>query len=103
MALNRHRRLRFGVVLLALFLVYVSSYLVLSRRGFAQADEWHAEGIYFLTPRDSPVWELCNYSLASIYYPLIFIDNALGTGRPVGQVPLRSLSDGMPQAPPNNA
>jgi hypothetical protein len=103
MGLNKYRRWVIVAVLLTLFSVYVSSYVVLSRRGFAQADEWHADGFYFFTPQDSTAWRFANYSLVVIYYPLIFIDNALGTGRPIAHEPLWRLSAARPEVPSNNA
>ena len=103
MALEKHRRWKIGAVLLGLFLVYVASYLMLSRRAFAQADEWDAEGFYFLAPRDSTAWRMSNYFLVFLYYPLISIDNALGTGRPIASEPLWNFSDGRPHAPPNTS
>ncbi|HUG20462.1 MAG TPA: hypothetical protein VMM56_15855 [Planctomycetaceae bacterium] len=71
--------------------MYVSSYLVLSRRGFAEADAWQAEGFYFLTPRDSAAWRFGNSSLDFIYTPLILIDNTIGTGRPVARSPMWNM------------
>ena len=43
---------RRAAILVSLLLVaYVASYLVLSRRGYAQADEWHLCGFYYFTPQ----------------------------------------------------
>lgn len=86
---NRLKIIR--TALIALLVVYVSSYLVLSRRGFAESDAWQAEGFYFLTPRDSAAWRFRNSSLVFIYTPLILIDNAIGTGRPVARSPMWNI------------
>jgi len=101
MALEKHRRWKIGAVLLVLFRVYVSSYLVLSHRAFARADEWDAAGFYFLAPRDSTAWRMSNYFLIFLYYPLISIDNALETSRLIAGEPLWNLSNGRPHTPPN--
>lgn len=86
---NRLKIIR--TALITLLVVYVSSYLVMSRRGFAEADAWQAEGFYFLTPRDSTTWRFGNYSLVAIYSPLILIDVAIGTGRPIAREPMWNI------------
>jgi hypothetical protein len=75
------------MVLIALLVVYVGSYLVLSRRAFAEADRWDIDGFYFLPPEDTNEWRFWNYTLVRVYYPLIVIDNGIGTGRPIGAEP----------------
>ena len=74
-------------------LFYVSSYLALSRRGFAQSDEWNLKGFYFITPTSHTAWQV-NWCLVIVYYPAIAIDNMLGMGRPVGSEPIYHLSLG---------
>jgi hypothetical protein len=91
MVVKRRIRRRWAI-LLVLLAAYIGSYLVLSRRGFAQADEWNAIGFYFFTPRETTTWRVCNYGCAKLYYPLIVIDNWLGIGRPVASEPLWHLS-----------
>ena len=71
---------------------YISSYLVLSRRGFAQANRMRVEGFYFLTPRDTNTWRQWNYGLARFYAPLIALDNGIGTGRQVASEPLWEIA-----------
>ena len=91
--MNADRRRKVAVIGLVLCVIYVSSYLALSRRGFAQADEWNAKGFYFITPSSHTAWQV-NWCLVIVYYPLIAIDNMLGTGRPVGSEPIYHLSVG---------
>ena len=91
--MNADRRRKVAVIGLVLCVIYVSSYLALSRRGFAQADEWNAKGFYFITPSSHTAWQV-NWCLVIVYYPLIAIDNMLGTGRPVGSEPIHHLSAG---------
>jgi len=79
-------------LLAVLLTVYISSYVVLSRRGFAQSDAWETEGFYFLTPENTDEWRFRNYPLVRVYYPLILIDNWIGTGRPIASEPLWGLS-----------
>ena len=78
MAVKKHRRTKVMSVVVTLCLAYVSSYLILFRRGFAQADEWNARVFYFVTPRNETTWRM-NWCLSVLYYPLIAIDSALGT------------------------
>lgn len=77
---------------MVLAIVYIGSYIALSRRGFAQADEWGVKGFYFFLPADTVTWRVCNYGCVVAYYPLILVDNWLGTGRPVAHEPLWHLS-----------
>jgi hypothetical protein len=85
------KRRRWPIVL-AILLVYVSSYYVLSRRGFAMGNRYGFKGLFFFEPRDSAVWRLSNYGCVFLYYPLIWIDVKLGTGRAPGSEPLWGLS-----------
>jgi hypothetical protein len=78
-------------IVLCLLLLYVGSYAVLSRRAFAVADATNAEGIYFVEPTTSAgcrLHELCS----TLYYPLLFLDNLFGTGRPAASCPLETLT-----------
>jgi hypothetical protein len=87
------RRRQIILFLIAMMVVaYVGSYVVLSRRGFAEADEAGLLGFYFVPYEDTETWWPRNYTLVCIYYPLIFIDYQIGTGRLPGCEPLRSLS-----------
>lgn len=79
------------VLIAFVVLVYVSSYVVLSRRGFAEADAQDAEGFYFLAPEDSDEWRFRNFTLVRVYAPLIAVDNAIGTGRGAASEPLWDL------------
>ncbi len=86
------RKRRRWLLVLAILLVYVGSYYVLSRRGFAIADRTGFKGLVFFEPRDSTVWRLTNYGCVLLYFPLIQIDVMLGTGRYPGREPLWGLS-----------
>jgi hypothetical protein len=71
-------------------LIYVGSYLVLSRQGFHQADAARFDGFYFCSP-ESRAADSINNCLATLYWPLIRVDVSLGTGREVANAPLRGL------------
>ncbi len=83
-----------GILLLALILAYVGSYLVLSRRGFAQSEALGLgrDGFYFFPPQETASWRAWNYGCVRFYYPLIVLDVWLGTGRDVYCEPLWRLS-----------
>jgi hypothetical protein len=77
----------FGLFLLLGFFVYTLSYAVLSRQGFREADEMHCVGFYSVFPNtdeEKAQNDFCNF----IFYPLVQIDLALGTGRRPGCDPL---------------
>ena len=76
---------------LALLIVYVASYVALSRRGYAEADGWEVERFYYLQPRDSIAWRLTNYGCVAFYGPLNLIDRALGLGRAPAPEPMFHL------------
>jgi hypothetical protein len=78
--------------LISLAILYVGSYLVLSRRGYEEARQYNMKGFYYFTPEDTNQWLRLNYSLVYFYYPLNVIDVWLGTGLPPGCAPLFRLS-----------
>ena len=89
------QRRRRWLLLCAILLVYVSSYYVLSRRGFARVDNVglaRSGGFYFFQPKDTASWRLANYGCVCLYYPLIKIDLMLGTGHVPASEPLWGLS-----------
>jgi hypothetical protein len=77
-----------GVLLLG---VYVGSYLVLSRQGYAQAEEYNLAGFYYFAPEDSASWRWRNYSCVFLFWPLNLVDRWLGTGRYPASEPLWGL------------
>ena len=80
------------VALALVALAYVSSYYILSRNGFRSADAVNAEGFWFFPPENTGSWRVKNYSLVVLYYPLIWLDQALGTGRAPAHEPLWEVS-----------
>lgn len=71
--------------------LYVVSYLVLSRRGYAEADLCSFKGFYYLTPSNTAVWRHVNYGLAILYWPLNRLDRFAGTGRAPASEPMWGL------------
>jgi hypothetical protein len=76
----------------ALFLVYVGAYVVLSRRGYAQADRYNMTGFYYFYPDGSDAWRLKNYGCVYLFWPCNVVDRWLGVGRPPAAEPLEGLS-----------
>ncbi len=72
--------------------VYLGSYWVMSRRGFAMADEYGIQGFYFYLPEDSDQWRRVESSTYMLYLPLVHIDCWMGTGRGHASEPLWHLS-----------
>jgi len=76
-----HRR-RWFLVMMCILLAYVGSYLYLSRRGIALGRQWQVEGFYFFPPfEETDFWRLRNYGCACFYFPLLVIEDWLGTGK----------------------
>jgi hypothetical protein len=69
------------LLFVAFLMVYVASYVWLSRRGYAEADQWNMKGFYYFTPEDTDAWRTKNYTVAAIYEPINWLDCSLGTGR----------------------
>jgi hypothetical protein len=80
------------VVLISLLAGYVSSYIVLSRRGTAWCEAHNVDGLYFFPPEDTGQWRRWNYGCVAFFYPLIVLDNWIGTGKDFGREPTWRLS-----------
>lgn len=80
------------IVLMCLFIAYVGSYVVLSRRGMAMSEAAGFHGFYFFPPEDTDAWRRMNYGCVYFYYPLILIEEWIGTGKGVGCEPMWRLS-----------
>jgi hypothetical protein len=77
------RARRYVILLLAALLVaYVGSYLALSRRAFREADKiGMTDSFAFMPPEKADSWRRWHYGLLCLYSPLVLIDNLIGTGR----------------------
>ncbi len=75
------RGLRPKKTILVVFASYIILYLVLSRIGFQWAKATNSSGFYFVVPLGT-VSAVVNYTCVVVFYPLIVVDNLLGTGMP---------------------
>lgn len=87
---KRWQLLFFVSSLLAVF--YLGSYVVLSRRAYAEADRYDSDGFYYVSPENSDHWRIKNYGCVYLYYPLNLVDQWLGLGRPPACEPMWGLS-----------
>jgi hypothetical protein len=78
-------------LVVAFFSLYVASYTVLSRRGFKEAERYRMEGFYFV-PVDNPAMFRVHSALTLLYAPLIWLEQAAGTGRAPSSSPMFELS-----------
>ena len=76
----------------ALLLLYVGSYAALSRRGYAEADQYNMKGFYYFTPEKSNAWRWKNYGCVILFRPINAVDRRLGYGRHPACEPLWGLS-----------
>ena len=81
------------IIVLLLLATYVGSYLVLSRRGYAQADEYGMKGFYYYRPENTDAWRYKNYGCVILFWPLNTVDCAIGYGRHPGAEPLWGIAD----------
>lgn len=89
-AVNRRKLFAWCLVLLV---AYVATYVLLSRRGYAEADRIETEGFYYFTPEESRAWRWKNYGCVVLFYPLNLIDRGLGLGRVPGAEPMWRLTE----------
>ncbi|MCI0459973.1 MAG: hypothetical protein L0Z62_23730 [Gemmataceae bacterium] len=86
------RRRKKLVLALALLLVtYLGLYLWLSRRGYAEADQYRMAGFYYFSPEDTDAWRFKNYGCVFLFSPLNWVDRSLGFGRSPAAEPLWRL------------
>lgn len=85
---------RRGVLILLAFVVYVGSYVALSRHGFAVSDQAGITGFWFFELRPTDAWEVSNYGCVAFYAPLIYLDYHFVGKRQPANVPLMGLSKG---------
>ncbi len=91
---KRGRQLKiWKIVVAVLFIFYMGSYIWLSRRGYAEADRYDADGFYYFTPENSNAWSFRNRNCVYFYFPLNFVDRILGFGRSPACDPLMELSE----------
>ncbi len=88
-----HRRVMVFLVVCGL---YVGTYVVLSRNGYREADKYNVRGFFFVIP-SSPVMKFANDSCKIIFYPLIKLEQMLGTGRTPAWDPIEKLSEASPR------
>ena len=77
---------------IVLLLAYVATYVLLSRRGYAEAERYDMEGFYYFTPEESIAWRLKNFGCGAVFYPLNLIDRGLGRGRVPAAEPMWRLA-----------
>lgn len=81
------------ILVIGLFLgMYISSYLLLSRRASREADEYGIRGFYYFLPEDSNTWRFKNRFCRLVFMPLNELDRMFGTGRYPASEPLWGLS-----------
>jgi len=90
------KRRRLYLALACLLVSYVGSYLVLRTTAYRWADQHDLVGFYFVAP-STPARYHCHDALVKFYYPLIWIDLALGTGRHPASEPMWRLSQALPE------
>ncbi len=73
-------------------LLYVGSYVALSRQGYAEADRYNMKGFYYFFPEDADTWRLKNYGCVFLFRPINAVDRWLGFGRHPASEPLWGLS-----------
>jgi len=76
--------------LLAVF--YISSYVVLSRQAYTEADRYGFEGFYYFLPENTAVWRIKNQGCMVSFYPLNLIDQWVRLGRTPPCEPMWGLS-----------
>jgi hypothetical protein len=62
-----------------LFVLYVGSYITLSRQGYAEADQYHMKGFYYFSPDNSDRWRFHNYACVWLFARSTWLIGRLGS------------------------
>jgi hypothetical protein len=90
--LRKKRKWPLWIFAALLFCLYVGSYAALSRRGYAEADQYNVKGFYYFTPEKSDAWRWKNYGCVILFRPVNAVDGWLGFGRHPASEPFWGLS-----------
>src|SRR5438552_19106212 len=74
------KRTKSWLVVILLLAAYLGSYVWLSRRGYAEADQYGMVGFYYFPPENSVAWRFKNHGCMFLYCPLNFVDRSIGLG-----------------------
>ena len=72
------RKWKLAVICLVM---YVGSYVLLSRRGMAEARTNEMACFCYFSPEDTNTWRAFNTTCAVLFAPLNYIEMQLGTGK----------------------
>jgi hypothetical protein len=84
---------RLRAIALGMIAIYVLTYVVLSRRGYAEADRYDLEGFYYVFPENTDAWRFGNRACEIVFLPLNQFDQWLSLGRCPAFEPLFSVSN----------
>lgn len=91
----RNRKNTLIVVFALFFMAYLASYVVLSRRGYSEADQFRMKGFYYVFPENTDTWYYKNYGCRILFWPVNLVDRSIGLGRyPASSAPLFELGKG---------
>jgi hypothetical protein len=96
--MTKFTRVLLIVVVSLLVICYVGSYLWISRRGYADAEQFGFAGFYYTLPEPNDRWRRGHSVLVIFYHPLNAIDQWCGTGRAIGGEPMWGLPASRPIA-----
>ncbi len=82
---------RADVAVIMAFVLYVGSFLVLSRISIREAQRYHSHGYYFIEPINTSRDHI-NFSLYAFYWPLVQIDYFFNGGIGPATPPLREIN-----------
>lgn len=77
-------RPRLTVLSFVLLVVYVGSYLWISRKQYARADQYGLSGFNYVMPERTEHWHIRNGACLVVFGPLNVLDRILGCGRSPG-------------------
>lgn len=81
-----------GLLLVVCIGLYITPYLILSREGYAESDQYNMKGFYYFTPQNSNSWRWRNQACICLFYPLNKVDCWLGVGKEPAYEPLWGLA-----------
>lgn len=70
---------KFSIAIILVVLIYIASYLVISRNGMKISEQGGFEGYYVTSPEPTDTWHFLHYSYFQFYCIPIWIEDKLGT------------------------
>jgi hypothetical protein len=87
----RRRLPLIAAIAAGLVAIYTLAYVVVSRRGYALADQYGLAGFYYVSPENTDSWRASNRACEVFFCPANAIDRWIGLGRTPASEPIFTI------------